>query len=72
MNKVFFSLGTSLDGFIAGPNRGPSNPLGDRGVSIHDGLRLFDGVDRRRISVDIVEALHSPTVTHLRHAVRKM
>jgi dihydrofolate reductase len=35
MSKVFFSLGMSLDGFIAGPNRGPTNPLGDQGVEIH-------------------------------------
>ena len=35
MSKVFFSLGMSLDGFIAGPNRGPTNPLGDHGTAIH-------------------------------------
>ncbi len=205
MSKVFFSVGMSLDGFIAGPNRGPANPLGDQGVEIHqwafqqrafrealklgpggetgpdnriveatlkrtgasimgkrmfeegennwpeeapfhtpvfvltkevrspwerkggttfhfvndgiesalrrardvargkdiriaggaqvllqylnaglvddfsialapvflgDGVRLFDGIDKHRISVDIVEAIHSPLVTHLRYAVR--
>lgn len=25
----------SLDGYIAGPNRSPRNPLGDRGTSVH-------------------------------------
>ncbi len=35
MTKVFFAVGVSLDGFIAGDNRGPSNPLGDNGTSIH-------------------------------------
>lgn len=35
MSKVFFDVGVSLDGYIAGPNRGPSNPLGDGGTSIH-------------------------------------
>ena len=35
MGKVFFSVGMSLDGFIAGPNRGPTNPLGDQGTAIH-------------------------------------
>ena len=35
MGNVFVSVGMSLDGFIAGPNRGPSNPLGDRGAMIH-------------------------------------
>jgi dihydrofolate reductase len=44
MSKVFVYVGMSLDGFIAGPNRGPSNPLGDRGSKIHAwmfGLRSF-------------------------------
>lgn len=35
MGKVFVYLGLSLDGFIAGPNRGPKNPLGDGGANIH-------------------------------------
>jgi hypothetical protein len=36
MNKVFFDVGITLDGFIAGPNGGPKNPLGDGGLAIHD------------------------------------
>jgi dihydrofolate reductase len=35
MSKVFISMGMSLDGFVAGPNRGPTNPLGDDGAKIH-------------------------------------
>jgi dihydrofolate reductase len=35
MGKVFFDIGVSLDGFIAGDNRGPKNPLGDNGMNIH-------------------------------------
>ena len=35
MSRVFFDVGVSLDGCIAGPNRGPRNPLGDGGVAIH-------------------------------------
>ena len=35
MSKVFVSVGLSLDGFIAGSNRGPQNPLGDGGREIH-------------------------------------
>ena len=35
MSKVFVSVGMSLDGFLAGPNGGPQNPLGDGGVDIH-------------------------------------
>lgn len=37
MSTVFFDVGLSLDGYMAGPNRGPQNPLGDGGVSIHQG-----------------------------------
>jgi len=35
------------------------------------GRRLFDGIDRRKIALEIVDALHSPLVTHLRYAVTK-
>ena len=36
MTKIFFDVGLSLDGFLAGDNRGPDNPLGDRGTTIHE------------------------------------
>jgi dihydrofolate reductase len=36
MSKVFFDTGLSLEGFMAGENRGPRNPLGDNGPSILD------------------------------------
>ncbi len=36
MAKVVTGLSMSLDGFIAGPDDGPENPMGDRG------MRLFD------------------------------
>jgi dihydrofolate reductase len=36
MSKVFFDVGVSLDGYLAGPNRGPGNPLGDGGTRIHE------------------------------------
>jgi dihydrofolate reductase len=32
---VFVHMGISLDGYCAGPNRSPKNPLGDRGKEIH-------------------------------------
>jgi dihydrofolate reductase len=35
VSQVFASVSMSLDGFIAGPNRGPTNPLGDAGSAIH-------------------------------------
>lgn len=36
MSKIFFDSGISLDGFMAGDNRGPHNPLGNNGTSIHN------------------------------------
>jgi dihydrofolate reductase len=35
------------------------------------GRRLFEGTDRRKVGLEIVEAIHSPLVTHLRYAVTK-
>ena len=35
------------------------------------GVRLFEGIDRRKVALEIVEAIHSPLVTHLRYAVTK-
>jgi dihydrofolate reductase len=37
---------------------------------VGEGLRLFDGLDRSKVSVDVIGATHSPRVTHLRYAVR--
>jgi hypothetical protein len=36
MGMVFASLGISLDGFIAGPNAGPDNNLGDGGGRLRE------------------------------------
>lgn len=36
MGKVVTGLTVSLDGYIAGPNDGPSNPLGDGGIPLFD------------------------------------
>jgi dihydrofolate reductase len=38
MGTVFVDVGVSLDGFIAGPNGRPGNPLGDGGTRIHQWL----------------------------------
>jgi dihydrofolate reductase len=35
------------------------------------GTRLFEGIDRQKVGLEIVEAIHSPLVTHLRYAVTK-
>ena len=36
MGKVIFDITASVDGFVAGPNDSPENPMGD------GGMRLFD------------------------------
>src|SRR5688572_12823942 len=36
MSKIFFSTAISMDGFLAGPNNGPKNPIGDGGLRLHD------------------------------------
>jgi len=36
MSKTFVDIGVSLDGFMAGENRSPKNPLGDLGPVIHN------------------------------------
>ena len=33
------------------------------------GIRLFEDIDRKKVTPEIVEAIHSPLVTHLRYAV---
>jgi dihydrofolate reductase len=35
MSVVFVDVGISVDGFIAGSNRGPDNPMGDGAVAMH-------------------------------------
>jgi dihydrofolate reductase len=39
-------------------------------VLLGRGVRLFDGVDKSRFSIEIVEAIHSPLVTHVRYEVK--
>ena len=44
MSATVLSMSMSLDGFIAGPNAGPGNGLGDGGHRLHDWV--FTGADR--------------------------
>jgi dihydrofolate reductase len=48
MGKVVFNMTVSLDGFVAGPNDGPDNGLGDGGERLHDWY--FSGDTEVRIS----------------------
>jgi dihydrofolate reductase len=43
-------MSMSLDGFIAGPNEGPGNGLGDGGHRLHEWVRLGADADREAIS----------------------
>lgn len=42
MSAAVLYMSMSLDGFIAGPNEGPDNPLGDGGHRLHDWFSLGD------------------------------
>lgn len=42
MSKVYFELSMSLDGFVAGPNDGPDNPMGDGGERLFRWYSLGD------------------------------
>jgi dihydrofolate reductase len=42
-------MSTSLDGFIAGPNEGPDNGLGDGGLRLHEWLMASGRVDLEAI-----------------------
>jgi len=64
MSKVFFDVGISLDGYIAGPNGGPKNPLGDEGIKIHNWMfkqKAFlehlkiEGGETNNVDNDIIE-----------------
>ena len=45
MSATVLYMSMSLDGFIAGPNEGPDNGLGDGGHRLHEWLMTGGGVD---------------------------
>ena len=64
ISKVFVDIGLSLDGFLAGSNGGPANPLGDGGIKIHDWMfkqKAFlqhiklEGEEENNIDNDIIK-----------------
>lgn len=66
MSKVFFDIGLSLDGYMAGENRGIKNPLGDGGIAIHQWMfdqRAFrqhlkmEGGETNNADNDIIEKI---------------
>ena len=73
MSTVFVDVGMSLDGFIAGPNRDPKNPLGDGGTEIHEARARNRGSDP--VSARDARALRSDEevageLTHVAGTVR--
>ncbi|MEW5847595.1 MAG: dihydrofolate reductase family protein [Myxococcota bacterium] len=40
-------------------------------VLFGEGIRLFDGVDRGKVGLELAEAINSPLVTHLRYHVKR-
>ena len=48
MGNVIVDMGMSLGGFIAGPNAGPHNPLGDGGPRIHQWLYAVESWRERQ------------------------
>jgi dihydrofolate reductase len=50
MSKTVLYMSMSLDGFIAGPNDGPGNGLGDGGHRLHEWFLTSAGASRDRAS----------------------
>jgi hypothetical protein len=61
MGKIRTGHSTSLDGFIAGPNDGSENPMGEGGERL---LAWYSGGDTTRSFTDVRKVLRcSPTLT---------
>jgi dihydrofolate reductase len=56
MSAAVLYMSVSLDGFIAGPNEGPGNPLGDGGHRLHDWFSSGDDADHKGASGHITGA----------------
>ena len=50
MSATVLYMSMSLDGFIAGPNEGPGNGLGDGGHRLHEWFQTGADADRKAIS----------------------
>jgi dihydrofolate reductase len=68
MSKVFFDISMSLDGFIAGPNAGPQQGLGEGAEPLHawmfalKAFREAHGLEGGEVNVDtevVEETLHA-------------
>jgi dihydrofolate reductase len=52
MGKVIFDITASVDGFVAGPNDSPENPMGDGGMRLFDWYFSESEPDRSPESMD--------------------
>jgi dihydrofolate reductase len=52
MGKVIFDITASVDGFVAGPNDSPENPMGDGGMRLFDWYFSESETDRSPESMD--------------------
>jgi dihydrofolate reductase len=66
MGKVVFNMTMSLDGFVAGPNDGPGNGLGDRGEQLFDWyfkgdteIKLSEGTPVLKVSKQSAEIIRN-------------
>ncbi len=52
MGKVIFDITASLDGFVAGPNDGPEQPMGEGGMRLFDWYFTSEETSRTPESMD--------------------
>ncbi len=71
MGKVVFNITMSLDGFVAGPNDGPDNGLGDGGDALHKWyfsgeveIRISDGTPTLKVSPQSAKILREDLKRH--------
>ena len=57
MSKAVLSMSMSLDGFIAGPDDGPSNGLGDGGHRLHEWILMGEDAGHRE-AVDRLDGVN--------------
>lgn len=71
MGKVVFNMTVSLDGFVAGPNDGPENGLGDGGDALFNWyfsgdteLSISEGTPTLKVSKQSAEILKAAFETY--------
>jgi hypothetical protein len=73
MAQVLTALSTSLDGFIAGADDSPDQPLGTGGSRLFDwfsnGDTLLDRLGEDSVEVECIQVVNAPGVTHLSYRV---